>query len=60
MEKLENEHHNNQEIKKIITATKYLKKIIKRLPKESLTGQEKQKLFVQYEELVDIIVSQCQ
>jgi hypothetical protein len=57
---MENEANNNQEIKKIITATKYLKKIIKRLPKESLTDQDKKRLFVQYEELVDIIVSQCQ
>ena len=53
------EASNKQDIKKIITATKYLKKIIKRLPKESLTNEEKKRLFVQYEELVDVIVSQC-
>jgi|LauGreSBDMM110SN_4_FD.fasta_scaffold1788173_1 hypothetical protein len=54
------EASNKQDIKKIITATKYLKKIIKRLPKESITEDDKKRLFVQYEELVDVIVSQCQ
>jgi membrane-bound lytic murein transglycosylase MltF len=54
------EASNKQDIKKIITATKYLKKIIKRLPKESITEHDKKRLFVQYEELVDVIVSQCQ
>jgi hypothetical protein len=50
---------NKQHIKKIITAVKYLKKVITRLPKDSLTEEEKQKLFVQYEQLVDVIVSHC-
>lgn len=45
-----------QLIKNIINSSKYLKKSIKRLPKELLTADEKQKLFVQYEELVEIIV----
>jgi len=58
MEPVENES-NKQQIKKIITATKYLKKVITRLPKESLTEDDKQKLFVQYEQLVDVIVSHC-
>jgi membrane-bound lytic murein transglycosylase MltF len=35
------EASNKQDIKKIITATKYLKKIIKRLPKESITEHDK-------------------
>jgi len=54
------EPNHKQHIKKIITATKYLKKIINRLPKESLTEDDKKRLFVQYEELVDVIVSHCQ
>jgi len=54
-----NQHNNKQDIKKIITAIKYLKKIIPRLSKESFTDEEKQKLFVQYEDLVEIIVTDC-
>jgi hypothetical protein len=53
------EPNNKQHIKKIITATKYLKKIITRLPKESLTEDDKKRLFPHYEELVDVIISQC-
>lgn len=45
-----------QLMKNIINSSKYLKKSIKRLPKKLLTTDEKQKLFVQYEELVEIIV----
>jgi hypothetical protein len=60
VENEENEQKNNkQDIKKIITAIKYLKKIIPRLSKESFTDQEKQKLFVQYDDLVQIIVNDC-
>jgi hypothetical protein len=55
----ENNIDNKQDIKKIITAIKYLKKIIPRLSKECFTEEEKQKLFVQYEELVEIIVTDC-
>lgn len=55
----EGEPNRKQDIKKIITAIKYLKKIIKRLPKESLPEEEKQRLFVQYEEIVETIVSDC-
>ena len=46
-----------QLVKNIINSAKYLKKSINRLPKELLNSEDKQKLFVQYEELVDIIVS---
>jgi hypothetical protein len=46
-----------QLVKNIINSAKYLKKSIHRLPKELLNSEDKQKLFVQYEELVDIIVS---
>jgi SPX domain protein involved in polyphosphate accumulation len=46
-------------IKNIINSTKYLKKVIKRLPKETLTEKEKQKLFHPYEEVVEAIVDHC-
>lgn len=56
----QNEQNNNKQyIKKIITAIKYLKKIIPRLSKDSFTDEEKQRLFVQYEQLVEIIVTDC-
>jgi hypothetical protein len=55
----DNERNTKQHIKKIITAIKYLKKVITRLPKDSLTDEEKKKLFLQYEELVDVIVTDC-
>jgi hypothetical protein len=56
---MENEPNKKQSIKNIINSIKYLKKIIPRLPKDSLTDEEKQKLFVQYEELVEVIVTDC-
>jgi hypothetical protein len=60
VENQQNEQNNNkQDIKKITTAIKYLKKIIPRLSKDSFTDEEKQKLFVQYEDLVQIIVNDC-
>jgi hypothetical protein len=46
---METESNKHLDIKKIITATKYLKKIITRLPKETLKDEEKKRLFVQYE-----------
>jgi len=55
----DNERNTKQHIKKIITAIKYLKKVITRLPKDSLRDEEKKKLFLQYEELVDVIVTDC-
>ena len=55
----ENNIDNKVEIKKIITSIKYLKKLIPRLSKDSFTEEEKQKLFVYYEELVEIIVTDC-
>jgi hypothetical protein len=54
------ETEKKQWIKNIINSSKYLKKSIKRLPKESLTEEEKQRLFVHYEELVDAIICHCQ
>jgi len=54
-----NEPTKKQSIKNIINSVKYLKKIINRLPKDSLTDEEKQRLFVQYEELVEVIVTDC-
>jgi hypothetical protein len=54
-----NEPNKKQSIKNIINSIKYLKKIIPRLPKDSFTDEEKQKLFVQYEELVEVIVTDC-
>jgi hypothetical protein len=56
---METESNKHLEIKKIITATKYLKKIITRLPKESLKDEEKKRLFVQYEALIDVIIDHC-
>jgi hypothetical protein len=48
-----------QMIKNIINSIKYLKKSMARLPKESLTEEEKQRLFIHYEELVEVIVDHC-
>lgn len=59
MEEVTNKSNKKQNIKNIITASKYLKKVIARLPKETLTYEEKQRLFVQYEELVEVIVTDC-
>ena len=56
---METESNKQLEIKKIITATKYLKKIITRLPKETLKDEEKKRLFVQYEALIDVIIDHC-
>jgi hypothetical protein len=56
---METESNKHLEIKKIITATKYLKKIITRLPKETLKDEEKKRLFVQYEALIDVIIDHC-
>ena len=56
---METESNKQLGIKKIITATKYLKKIITRLPKETLKDEEKKRLFVQYEALIDVIIDHC-
>ena len=47
----------NHQTKIIINSIKYLKKAIKRLPKEELDSINKQKLFANYNELVDIIIN---
>jgi len=49
-----------QLVKNIINSAKYLKKSINRLPKELLSVEEKAKIFVQYEELVDLIIEHAQ
>lgn len=46
----------NKYVKTIVNSIKYLKKSIKKIPKDNLTPEVKQKLFVKYEELVDIII----
>jgi len=46
----------NQLVKNIVNSAKYLKKSIRRLPKELLTVEEKSKIFIQYEELVELII----
>ena len=48
------------QVRIIINATKYLKKSIKKLPKNYLDKENKQKLMDQYNELVDIIIEQIQ
>lgn len=56
---METESNKHLDIKKIITATKYLTKIIRRLPKEMMKDEEKKRLFVHYEALVDVIIDHC-
>lgn len=56
---METESNKHLDIKKIITATKYLTKIIRRLPKETMKDEEKKRLFVHYEALVDVIIDHC-
>jgi hypothetical protein len=46
----------NHQTKIIINSIKYLKKAIKRLPKEEIDNSNRQKLFANYNELVDIII----
>lgn len=46
----------NHQTKIIINSIKYLKKAIKRLPKEEMDSVNRQKLFANYNELVDIII----
>ena len=48
----------DNKIRVIINTVKYLKKLIKRLPKDSISDEDNRKLFVIYEELVDLIVDQ--
>lgn len=46
------------QIRIIINATKYLKKSVKKLPKNYLDKENRQKLVDQYNELVDVIIEQ--
>jgi hypothetical protein len=48
----------NNKVKVIINTVKYLKKIIKRLPKEEIDDEENKKLYKQYSELIDLIIGQ--
>lgn len=48
------------QIRIIINATKYLKKSVKKLPKNYLNKENRQKLVDQYNELVDVIIEQIQ
>ena len=50
----------NTKTRIIINTVKYLKKIIKRISKEELQNnpEQKEKLYFQYNELVDLIVDQ--
>jgi hypothetical protein len=45
-------------LKRIITATKYLIKVIKRFPKEEIDDDNTRKLYVIYDQLLDAICNQ--
>jgi hypothetical protein len=44
--------------KRIITAAKYLIKIIKRFPKEEVDDENNKKIYAVYEQLIDAILDQ--
>ena len=46
----------NHKVRTIINTIKYLKKIIKRLPKNDIDEKNNNRLLKQYNELVDLII----
>lgn len=52
------ERNPAKKTKGIITATKYLIKIIKRFPKEEIDDENNKKLYVIYEQLIEAITNQ--
>jgi hypothetical protein len=59
-EEIEKIVYIQNQMRLIINATKYLKKTIKKLPKYYLSNENKHKLFMHYNELVDMIIDQIQ
>jgi hypothetical protein len=51
---------NKQIVKSIINSIKYLKKMMNRISIDTLSNDDKQKLYSQYEELLDVITNQIQ
>ena len=51
---------NKQLVKSITNSIKYLKKMMNKISLDTISNDDKQKLYAQYEGLVDVITSQIQ